>query len=64
MYPPFTIGDIFRIIPPGAPPSTDGRIDLIMERGAFGSGEHETTVRCGREPPGCSEGRCETARRC
>jgi len=46
MYPPFTIGATFRIAPPGTPPSTDGRIDLIMERGAFGSGEHETTASC------------------
>jgi len=46
MYPPFTIGKTFRIVPPGAPASTDGRIDLVMARGAFGSGEHETTASC------------------
>jgi len=46
MYRPFTIGKKLRIIPPGAPSSTDGRIDLVMQRGAFGSGEHETTVSC------------------
>lgn len=46
MYAPFEIGTRFRIVPPGAPPSTDGRIDLIMARGAFGSGEHETTASC------------------
>ena len=28
------------------PPSTDGRIDLCIPRGAFGSGEHETTASC------------------
>ena len=46
MYTPFTIGTRFRILPPTAPPSTDGRIDLVMARGAFGSGEHETTASC------------------
>ena len=46
MYPPFTIGATFRIVPPGTPVSTDGRIDLVMDRGAFGSGEHETTASC------------------
>ena len=46
MYPPFTIGSTFRIVPPGTPASTDGRIDLVMDRGAFGSGEHETTASC------------------
>lgn len=46
MYPPFTIGAAFRIVPPGTPASIDGRIDLVMDRGAFGSGEHETTSSC------------------
>ncbi len=46
MYQPFSIGEKFRITPPGHSPSADGRIDLIMHRGAFGSGEHETTVSC------------------
>lgn len=46
MYEPFEIGQSFRIIPPEHPPSNDGRIDLITQRGAFGSGEHETTVSC------------------
>jgi ribosomal protein L11 methyltransferase len=46
MYTPFTIGNTFRIVPPGTPASTDGRIDLVMDRGAFGSGEHETTASC------------------
>ena len=45
-YTPFTIGSRFRIQPPGVPPSTDGRIDLWILRGAFGSGEHETTESC------------------
>jgi ribosomal protein L11 methyltransferase len=44
-YHPFSIGDRFRIVPPDTPPIGD-RIDLIMTRGAFGSGEHETTASC------------------
>jgi ribosomal protein L11 methyltransferase len=55
MYKPFNIGSKFRIIPPGTRPSTDGRIDLVMQRGAFGSGEHETTescLKCMPEMPG------------
>jgi ribosomal protein L11 methyltransferase len=43
---PFDIGKRFRVLPPGNPCSTDGRIDLIMAPGAFGSGEHETTASC------------------
>lgn len=46
MYQPFTIGSRFRITPPGFPASADGCIDLVMQRGAFGSGEHETTESC------------------
>jgi ribosomal protein L11 methyltransferase len=46
MYKPFNIGSKFRITPPGTPETQDARIDLIMQRGAFGSGEHETTVSC------------------
>jgi len=45
MYQPFDIGTRFRISPPGSEPAAD-RIDLIMQRGAFGSGEHETTESC------------------
>ncbi|MGK2907493.1 MAG: 50S ribosomal protein L11 methyltransferase [Desulfuromonadales bacterium] len=46
MYQPFDIGEKFRITPPGHSFSADGRIDLVMQRGAFGSGEHETTESC------------------
>lgn len=46
MYRPFDIGRKFRIVPPATPPGNDHRIDLITERGAFGSGEHETTASC------------------
>ena len=45
-FTPFEIGDRFRISPPGAPPSRDARIDLVMAPGAFGSGEHETSASC------------------
>mgnify|MGYP001202693052 CR=1 FL=1 len=46
LFKPFTIGDTFRITPPEEPRSCDGRIDLVIGRGAFGSGEHETTASC------------------
>lgn len=43
----FAIGRRFRIAPPGVEPrSGDDRIHLILSRGAFGSGEHETTASC------------------
>lgn len=45
-YIPFTIGDRLRILPPEKSAPDDGRINLIMDRGAFGSGEHETTRSC------------------
>ena len=44
-YQPFDIGTKFRIAPVGCGPSGD-RIDLVMQRGAFGSGEHQTTRSC------------------
>ena len=46
MYQAFNIGSKLRITPPRQPTATEGRIDLVMQRGAFGSGEHETTVSC------------------
>ncbi len=45
-FTPFDIGSHFRILPVDLPASQDGRIDLIMAAGAFGSGEHETTASC------------------
>jgi len=45
MYQPFQIGKRFRVVPPGTP-ARPGCLDLMMERGAFGSGEHETTHSC------------------
>lgn len=46
MYEPFNIGKTFRLIDPETEPGTSDRIDIIMARGAFGSGEHETTASC------------------
>ena len=46
MYKPFNIGDSFRLIDPDTPRGTTDRSDIIMARGAFGSGEHETTASC------------------
>ena len=45
-YQPFEIGKYFTIVPPNISLPTNDRIHLIMERGAFGSGEHETTRSC------------------
>ena len=45
-YQPFEIGNTWRILPPDCRPPLDHRTNLIMDRGAFGSGEHETTRSC------------------
>ena len=45
-YHPFLLGQRFRIAPPDTPLPQDDRLNLLMERGAFGSGEHETTESC------------------
>ncbi len=45
-YHPFNIGKRFTITPPDISPSDNNRIQIIMDRGAFGSGEHETTKSC------------------
>ena len=50
-YAPFVLGASFRVIPPGLrsrdeASSDQERVELIMTRGAFGSGEHETTQSC------------------
>lgn len=43
----FAIGQRFLVVPPGAEPRAgDDRIHLTLSRGAFGSGEHETTASC------------------
>lgn len=44
-YQPFTIGK-FLIVPPEWPRAETAKQLLVMERGAFGSGEHETTRSC------------------
>jgi len=45
-YQPFNIGDCFTIVPPNIALNDKTRISIIMDRGAFGSGEHETTQSC------------------
>jgi len=45
-FTPFEVGERFRISPPESSGSRDGRIDLVMAPGAFGSGEHETSASC------------------
>ncbi|HEY5674366.1 MAG TPA: 50S ribosomal protein L11 methyltransferase [Malonomonas sp.] len=45
-YQAFLLGNSFRIHPPQAALPSDSRINLSMDRGAFGSGEHETTESC------------------
>ena len=44
-YEPFDIGKNFRIVSPDTP-AVSGKTDIVMARGAFGSGEHETTASC------------------
>ncbi len=46
MYQPFTIGNRLRIVPPECAAAPTDRTDLIIAKGAFGSGEHETTASC------------------
>jgi ribosomal protein L11 methyltransferase len=46
MYQPLLIGEHIRIVPPGTVVAAPGRLDIVMARGAFGSGEHETTASC------------------
>ena len=45
-YQPFALGSRFCILPPDIAPPPGEHINLTMERGAFGSGEHETTRSC------------------
>ncbi|MCK4502664.1 MAG: 50S ribosomal protein L11 methyltransferase [Desulfuromonadales bacterium] len=45
-YQPFNIGEKFTIAPPDISLPDNERISIIMDRGAFGSGEHETTQSC------------------
>lgn len=45
-YPSFTIGKRLRIVAPEDRAPNDERINLIIAKGAFGSGEHETSACC------------------
>lgn len=45
-FTPFQIGERFRVLPPESTACDDGRIQLVMAPGAFGSGEHQTTASC------------------
>lgn len=45
-YKPFDIGKRFTIAPTDISLPENNRIQLLMDRGAFGSGEHETTQSC------------------
>ncbi len=40
------IGTRLRLLPPGCPTRVDGRLEIVVPTGAFGSGEHETTAAC------------------
>ena len=40
------IGERLRLVAPGAVPPRAGRVAVTVARGAFGSGEHETTAAC------------------
>ncbi len=44
-YDPILVGARLRIVAPGAAADAE-RVDLVVARGAFGSGEHETTRSC------------------
>ena len=45
-YRPLRIGRRLRVIRPGVEYPCEDRVDIVIKRGAFGSGEHETTVSC------------------
>lgn len=40
------VGERLRLVAPGLEPPSDGRVAVTVARGAFGSGEHETTAAC------------------
>ena len=44
-YKSFKVGNHFQVVPENGHGEPD-RVNLIMHRGAFGSGEHETTSSC------------------
>lgn len=45
-FTPLQIGNRFMITPPESSAAEEGRIQIKMARGAFGSGDHETTRSC------------------
>ncbi|MGM0415924.1 MAG: 50S ribosomal protein L11 methyltransferase [Thermodesulfobacteriota bacterium] len=45
-FSPFPVGERFNIVPENMQNPADGRINLTMSAGAFGSGEHETSASC------------------
>lgn len=42
----FSVGQKWIILSPGETPPLKGQLPLIIKKGAFGSGEHETTKSC------------------
>ena len=45
-FTPLLIGEGFSIVPPGTAAPDHNRLAIFMARGAFGSGDHETTRSC------------------
>lgn len=45
-FTPLLIGEGFTIVPPQTANSDNNRLSIVMARGAFGSGDHETTRSC------------------
>ncbi len=45
-FSPLLIGDGFTIVPPDTATPDSNRLPIFMARGAFGSGDHETTRSC------------------
>ncbi|MFO7813617.1 MAG: 50S ribosomal protein L11 methyltransferase [Pelovirga sp.] len=45
-FSPLLIGENFTIVPPDTVPVDHDRLAIFMARGAFGSGDHETTRSC------------------
>lgn len=45
-YRPVAVGERFLVVPPGVEVPPGDRIPLVLVRGGFGSGEHETTASC------------------
>lgn len=52
MLPSLRIGRGLRIVPPGGEGAAEREVVVVLDRGAFGSGEHETTRSCLEELEG------------